>query len=187
MNIGEPFSPASGTCVNDVAARLAEVWERKFRHQEGGPHVASDRSVEIFDPVDVGFGVGGEDAGIADQDVDPAKSSERKVHQGTHAHITWIKELPQPIQRTSGLLRVTGVGTGFACPTMIGATGTQALGMPSKAFPSDVARKLCAKPIQQVPSAAAYALSIKFSAANAQSSTIQEPSAIAEIRISTGA
>src|ERR1039458_274654 len=93
----------------------------------------------------------------------------------------------QPIQRTTGSLRGTGGDGAFGRPAMIGATGAQAAGSPSTAFPSGVFRKLWAKPIQQVPSPAAYAASIRFSAANAQSSTIQGPSAIAEIKISTGA
>ena len=54
-------------------------------------------------------------------------------------------------------------------------------------FPAGVLRKLCAKPIQQLPSPTAYAASMRFSAANAQSSTIQGPYALAEIKINTGA
>ena len=59
---------------------------------------------------------------------------------------------------------------------MIGATGIQPAGRSSASFPSGVLRKLWAKPIQQVPSPAAHAASIRFSAANAQSSMIQGPS-----------
>ena len=54
--------------------------------------------------------------------------------------------LPQPgsqsIQWTSGSLCGMGDGTDFGCPTMIGATDTQATGIPSAFFPSVVFRKL---------------------------------------------
>ena len=73
------------------------------------------------------------------------------------------------------LRRGTGGGKIFGCPTIIGATGTQAEGNPSMFLPSDVLRKLCANPIQQVPYPRAYAASIRFSAASAQSSTIHGP------------
>ena len=56
-----------------------------------------------------------------------------------------------PTQRTVGSFRGTRGGATFGLPTMIGATGTQALGIPSMFFPSAVFRKVCAKPIQHVP------------------------------------
>ncbi len=99
----------------------------------------------------------------------------------------------QSSQRISGSLRPLGTrggaGSRTACgwPTMIGATGAHVAGMPSALFPSGVLKKVCEKPIQQAPSPIACAASIRFSAANAQSSTINGTWAILELTISTGA
>ena len=76
-------------------------------------------------------------------------------------------------------LRGTGGGAALGCPTIIRATDTQAAGSPSTFFPSEVLRKLRAKPIQQLPSPEAYAVSIKFSAANA---IFDDPGTLSERR-----
>lgn len=60
----------------------------------------------------------------------------------------------QPTHRTTGSLRDTGTVVDSGYPTMIGATATHAAGVSSAFLPSGVLRKLCARPIQQLPSPA---------------------------------
>jgi hypothetical protein len=55
------------------------------------------------------------------------------------------------------------------------------------AFPSVVPSQVWANPIQHVPNPAAQAASIKFSAANAQFSTVHGLSATDEMTMSAGA
>jgi hypothetical protein len=92
-----------------------------------------------------------------------------------------------PIQCISGSFLGTGGIADFECPTIIGATGTYFAGSFSAAFPSGVPSQVWANPIQHVPNPAAWAVSIKFSAAKAQFSIAHGLSATDEITISAGA
>ena len=90
------------------------------------------------------------------------------------------------IQPISSVFRGTGVAAALRCPTIMGATGTIVLESSSADLLSGAPSHSCANPIQHVPNPAAQAANIKFSAAKAESSTIQGPAA-AEITISAGA
>ena len=78
-------------------------------------------------------------------------------------------------------------GGAFGWPTMIGATGREVCGRSSAAFPSAVPSQDCESPIQQVPSPAAQAVNMRFSAASAQFSTAQGDGVALDITMRAGA
>lgn len=90
------------------------------------------------------------------------------------------------IQSIRAGFRVTAGASDLGRPTIMGATGVSLAESFKSDLPSGVASYPCAKPIQHVPSPAACAASIRFSAASEQSSTTHGP-VDAEITINAGA